>query len=90
MRWLFGLCDTLQPSQLDKGQTDTESDPSALLFGQLTTGVDSCYSDFKNTKLTVDYCIDWTVAGVNGKSEAERNRILEDARRVQMMIDKVQ
>jgi hypothetical protein len=30
-----------------------------------------------------DNCIDWMVAGVNGKTEAERDRILQDARKVQ-------
>ncbi len=44
-------------------------------------GMDECYKDFRNQKLTVDICFDWTILGVHGVSDAVREDYLEFMRK---------
>jgi hypothetical protein len=43
---------------------DLKNDPHDLMFGTVVEGVDKCYEDFRNARLDVSLCIDWTVRGV--------------------------
>jgi hypothetical protein len=58
-----------------------DHNPNSLTYGTLEDGVDRCYSDFRNSKVGVDMCIDWVVMGVNGASDSVRADYLEVARR---------
>ena len=51
-------------------------------FGTLIQGVDQCYSDFRNSKLDISVCIDWTIDGINGKSDNERDELLIEKRKI--------
>jgi hypothetical protein len=59
-----------------------DRDPNAISFGTLEDGVDSCYKDFRNERVSVNVCIDWVVMGVNGDSDSARSQFLEWARHV--------
>ena len=69
------------------GRTEPTLDPTSFPVGQLLAGVDECYKDFRNLRLPLQDCVDWTVAGVRGDTEAKRNQILENARKLQNMVD---
>jgi hypothetical protein len=60
---------------------ELKNDPHDLMFGTVVEGVDKCYEDFRNARLDVSLCIDWTVRGVRGDSDAERERHLARARK---------
>jgi hypothetical protein len=49
---------------------------------QLTEGIDECYKDFRNQRLPLDVCYLWTVRGIQGASDADREKYLEDLRKV--------
>jgi hypothetical protein len=59
-----------------------DRDPNAISFGTLEDGVDACYKDFRNERVSVNVCIDWVVMGVNGDSDSARSQFLEWARQV--------
>jgi hypothetical protein len=69
------------------GRTEPPLDPTGVPLGQVITGTDECYKDFRNLRLPLQDCIDWTVAGVRGETEAKRSLILENGRRLQSMVD---
>jgi hypothetical protein len=49
-------------------------------FEVLIDGIDKCYSDFRNSKLDIQFCFDWTVRGVKGESDSDRDGFLRAAR----------
>jgi hypothetical protein len=55
--------------------------PSAITFGALVNGVDKCYSDFRNSRLNVEFCLDWTVRGIKGDGDSDRENYLAKMRR---------
>lgn len=55
--------------------------PIEITFQILVEGVDKCYSDFRNSRLNVEFCVDWTVRGVKGESDADREQYLAAMRR---------
>lgn len=55
--------------------------PIEITFRTLVEGVDKCYSDFRNSRLNVEFCADWTVRGVKGESDADREAYLAAMRR---------
>jgi hypothetical protein len=57
------------------------NDPQGISRSTLVDGVTQCYLDFRNAALAVQYCVDWTVQGVRGMSDADRENILIDIRR---------
>jgi hypothetical protein len=58
-------------------------DPAPLTFGQLKQGLDKCYSDYRNLQLPMNDCVRWTVMGVKGDSDKERDDYLQLARIIQ-------
>lgn len=54
--------------------------PSKITYGTLIEGIDKCYSDFRNSKLDIQFCFDWTVRGVKGESDSDRDGFLRAAR----------
>jgi hypothetical protein len=58
-------------------------DPNGKTFNQLADGVDQCFKDFRNIQLPISVCMNWTIRGVNGESDRERERFLETARKSQ-------
>jgi hypothetical protein len=57
--------------------------PNGRAFNQLSDGIDQCFKDFRNVQLPVSVCMNWTIRGLNGESDAEREKFLEMARRSQ-------
>jgi hypothetical protein len=55
--------------------------PDGITFGTLVEGIDRCYSDSRNSSLDVEDCADWTVRGLKGDSDGERESMLADYRR---------
>jgi hypothetical protein len=51
-------------------------------LAQLTDGINECYKDFRNRRLPLDVCYMWTVLGIQGESDASREKYLEDLRKV--------
>jgi hypothetical protein len=58
---------------------DVRSDfaPDNITFGTLVEGVDACYGDFRNSRLDVDICADWTVMGIHGTDDEVRELFLQ-------------
>jgi hypothetical protein len=56
--------------------------PTKITYGTLVEGMDKCYSDFRNSKLNIQICFDWTVRGVKGESDSDRDGFLRAARTV--------
>lgn len=56
--------------------------PVEITFGTLVQGVDKCYSDFRNSRLDVEVCVNWTVKGVKGETDDAREDFLVSMRRV--------
>lgn len=61
--------------------------PDKITFGTLVDGVDACYNDFRNSRLEVDSCIAWTVRGVKGESDSDREAFLAEMRRIATEVD---
>jgi hypothetical protein len=55
--------------------------PAGITYGTLIDGMDKCYSDFENRRLDVGICMDWTVQGIRGWSEADRTSLLVQERK---------
>ena len=72
-----------QPSTTNSGLRlkELKNDPHDLTFGTVVEGVDKCYDDFRNANLDVSLCIDWTVRGVKGDADAQREQHLASARK---------
>jgi hypothetical protein len=51
-------------------------------LAQLKEGIDECYKDFRNQGLPLDMCYLWTVRGIQGASDADREKFLEDVRKI--------
>jgi hypothetical protein len=51
-------------------------------LAQLTEGINECYKDFRNQRLPLDMCYLWTVRGIQGASDADREKFLEDVRKI--------
>jgi hypothetical protein len=49
-------------------------------FGQLVSGVDSCYEDFRNQQLDVGDCLSWAKMGIDGWSDDRRQTYLRALR----------
>jgi hypothetical protein len=47
-----------------------------MTFGTVVDGVDKCYSDFRNRRLDITYCIDWAILGVKGEDDQSREKLL--------------
>jgi hypothetical protein len=69
-----------EPSKRVLALTDYSSG-TPYLFGQLVDGVDTCYKDFRNQSLTVNDCYTWTVYGIRGESDKQREEFLEILRK---------
>ena len=55
--------------------------PNGRTFNQLADGIDQCFKDFRNVQLPISVCVNWTIRGVDGESDAERESFLEIARK---------
>lgn len=62
-----------------KGQYD--KDFGELAAGQLVSGVDSIYADYRNSRIVVAEAVTIVDMGINGMSDAEMNVILVQARK---------
>jgi hypothetical protein len=51
-------------------------------LSQLTDGINECYKDFRNGRLPLDECYLWTVLGIQGDSDTDREKYLEDMRKI--------
>ena len=64
-----------------KNKEDTFSGDKYPL-AQLTEGINECYEDFRNQRLPLDVCYMWTVLGIQGDSDADREKYLEGVRKI--------
>jgi hypothetical protein len=51
-------------------------------LAQLTEGINERYKDFRNKRVPLDMCYLWTVRGIQGVSDADREKFLEDVRKI--------
>ena len=57
--------------------------PNGRTFTQLADGIDQCFKDFRNINLPISACVNWTIRGLNGESDFDREQFLETARKSQ-------
>jgi hypothetical protein len=51
-----------------------DEDTSGITFGTLVEGVDKCYDDYRNSNISVKYCVAWATMGIHGvKASALEN-----------------
>jgi hypothetical protein len=62
-------------------EAESPTSPDGITVGQLVEGVDLCYKDFRNTQLPISACVQWAVMGVKGRSDAERETVLQSGRK---------
>lgn len=59
-------------------------------FGTLIQGVDECYREVRSARLDVSVCVEWTLDGINGKSEKERADLLNEYRQYEAKVSSAQ
>jgi hypothetical protein len=57
--------------------------PNGRTFTQLADGIDQCFKDFRNVQLPISACMNWTIRGLNGETDSEREQFLVTARKSQ-------
>jgi hypothetical protein len=75
------LPSTSVKSAHEVGGLSLTDSPGEITFNTLVDGVNKCYEDFRNRRLDVETCLDWTVRGVNGESDESRESFLVGMRK---------
>ena len=60
--------------------------PNGRTFTQLADGIDQCFNDSRNIQLPISACMNWTIRGLNGESDSDREQFLETARKSQSQV----
>jgi hypothetical protein len=78
---MLGWMQIHHPQQTPTSKPRVPDSPLEITYSTLIDGIDQCYSDFRNRQLNVEYCFDWTVQGIRGMSDEERESYLVQVRR---------
>jgi hypothetical protein len=74
---------TLEPETTKaKPEATAPGSPAGIPFGTLVAGVDKCYEDLRNDSVDIEYCTEWAIQGVRGRSDDKREEYLAYIRKI--------